>query len=296
MTDAQSQRQGQATGETVGLQAGGDRLTCTLFRPKGIPCGAATIICHGAHGDSSQFLEMAACLADQGQVVLLPDMHGHGRSGGARYHVRISQWVGDVQACLDWLERQPFVDPARIGALGFSSGGTAVIEAALIDSRLKTLVALDATVRPVLSRLETALFLLLSRFGAWKERLTGRQLHLPLYPIARFARVACDRGVNRQVLSDPELRRAYWRYPLPGALESLVVNTLDRVDRLTIPVCVIHGECDALDPPDSARALFERLGGEKALHLIPESGHMGHLDTARQTIFDLACEWFSAHL
>jgi len=282
--------------EPVDLFAGDDRLACTLFRPESVSPGAATIICHGAHGDRTQFFEMADRLADRGQVVLLPDMHGHGESGGARHHVRMSEWVADVQACLDWLEGQPFVDPARIGALGFSSGGTAVIEAALIDPRLKALVALDATVRPVLNRLETALFLLLSRLGAWKERLTGRQLHLPLYPIARLSRVACDAEVNRQVLTDPEFRRAYWRYPLPGALESLVVNTLERVDRLTIPVCVIHGECDALDPPDSARALFERLGGEKALHLIPESGHMGHLDARREDIFALACEWFSAHL
>ena len=282
--------------ETVHLESLGDRLECTLVRPVEGQTGAATILCHGAHGDRGQFLELANQLACDGTVILVPDMHGHGQSGGQRHHVRMKEWVADLSACLDWLERQPFVEPSRIGAMGFSSGGTAVLEAALIDNRLKALATLDATVRPVLGPLQAGLFVLLARLGHWKKRLTGRELHLPLYPIARFSRVACDPRVNRDVLTEPALRKAYWRYPLPGALESLVIDTLDRVHRIRIPVCVIHGERDSLDPPSTARALFGRLSGEKALFLIPESGHMGHLDGRRQEIFDLIRRWFGERL
>lgn len=282
--------------ETLHLESLGDRLECTLVRCAVGGPGTAAILCHGAHGDRSQFLELASQLARDGTVILVPDMHGHGQSGGKRHHVRMTEWVSDLLVCLDWLERQPFVEPSRIGAMGFSSGGTAVLETALIDSRLKVLATLDATVRPVLGPLQAGLFMFLARLGRWKERLTGRQLHLPLYPIARFSRVACDPQVNHDVLTDPELRKAYWRYPLPGALESLVVDTLHRVDRIRIPVCVIHGERDSLDPPASARALFERLSGEKALFLVPDSGHMGHLDGRRQEIFDLIRRWFGERL
>lgn len=282
--------------ECIRLSSLGDELVCTLLRPLNPLPAAAVVISHGAHGDRKQFLPMAEQLARQGIVVLVPDMHGHGESEGARFHVRMAQWVPDIGACLDWLETQPFVDPARLGALGFSSGGTAVLEAAGVDQRLKALVTLDATVRSVIGAFERLFFLLLSRLGKWKERMTGQQLHVPLYPIARFSKVACDPQVNQAVLGDPEFRKAYWRYPLPGALESLVVNIMGGLNQLSLPVCVIHGEQDRLDPPSSARALFECLAGEKALHLIPDSGHMGHMDYGRQVIFDLACDWFKRHL
>lgn len=282
----------------VSIPSMGVTLVCTLLRPisADLQAGPAVVMCHGAHGNRSQFLAFGRVLADAGIVVLLPDMHGHGGSGGVRHHVRMAEWVPDVRHCLDWLSAQPFVDAGALGAFGFSSGGTAVLESAAIDGRLRALVTLDATVRPVVSFVERYFLLFCSWLGTLKQRWFGSNLHLPLYPVARHARVAVDPIVNAEAFDDPVMREAYWRYPLPGALDSLIVDTLSRVDRITAPVCVIHGEDDKLDPPASAHALFQCLRSEKALYLIPDSGHMGHLDRQRDRIAGLVRDWFVQHL
>src|SRR5215470_18327120 len=107
-------------------------------------------------------------------------MHGHGQSAGERYYVNMRQWVADVQAAIDFLLTHSKVDGDKIGAFGLSSGGTAILEAAVVDPRLKALVALDATVRDSLP-LAMSLFLkLLVGVGKIKKLLTKTDLRIPL--------------------------------------------------------------------------------------------------------------------
>ncbi|HEY1084768.1 MAG TPA: alpha/beta hydrolase, partial [Prosthecobacter sp.] len=81
------------------------------------------IVSHGAGEFKENYLEMAAHLSRRGVACLLMDMHGHGESGGRRYHVAMSEWVPDLRAAIDYLETRPDVDPRRLGAFGLSSGG-----------------------------------------------------------------------------------------------------------------------------------------------------------------------------
>ena len=59
-----------------------------------------------------------------------------------------SPWRRDferaVQAVLDWLERQPAIDPARLGIIGRSTGGFYAPKVASIDGRVKAAVAWGA--------------------------------------------------------------------------------------------------------------------------------------------------------
>lgn len=64
------------------------------------------------------------------------DMHGHGQSEGERFHVNMREWMADIRAAIDFLESHPRVDGSRIDAFGFSSGGTAILEAALVELRI----------------------------------------------------------------------------------------------------------------------------------------------------------------
>src|SRR2546425_3697961 len=105
------------------------------------------IICHGAGEFKENYFELCELLASRGVATLAIDMHGHGQSAGERYYVNMRQWVADIQAAIDFLLTHAKIDGSRIGAFGLSSGGTAILEAAMIDPRLKALVALDATVR-----------------------------------------------------------------------------------------------------------------------------------------------------
>jgi dienelactone hydrolase len=87
-------------------------------------------------------------VADLGYVAFAPDMYGEGRT--TRDAKEAGTWSGDVRtrgelaprakAGLDVLLRQPQVDKARIGAMGFCFGGTAVLALAYSGADLRGVV------------------------------------------------------------------------------------------------------------------------------------------------------------
>lgn len=114
--------------------------------------GAAVLLAHGFGGDRRDLLPEAELLHMQGYGVLLFDLRGHGLSDP------VMRTVGererrDIRVAVDWLSAQPDVDPARIGAIGFSMGAASVIGAAAEDERIRAVVAeasfdtLDAVIR-----------------------------------------------------------------------------------------------------------------------------------------------------
>jgi uncharacterized protein len=145
----------------------GDKIKCTLFLPEAPSHKSSTnlfpavIFCHGAIDYKEHFFEFAEFLVKNGYAALAIDMHGHGESEGARYHVRMQQWVPDILAGIEFLSSHDQIDEARIGAVGFSSGGTAILETAVQQASskepisLKALVTLDATVKTIINPVET---------------------------------------------------------------------------------------------------------------------------------------------
>lgn len=109
--------------------------------------GALVILVHGLSGTRAQLLPEARVLAKAGHGLLLFDLGAHGESGGtvSTYGDRES---GQVRAAVDFAIRQPEVDAERIGALGFSLGGYAVLKAAARDPRIRALVVEAVAVAP----------------------------------------------------------------------------------------------------------------------------------------------------
>ena len=80
-----------------------------------------------------RYREAAARMNAMGYAVLLPDSFG---SRGVRQicqtryaerTITVAQRARDAEAALVWLARQPDVDPARIGVLGWSNGGSTAL-------------------------------------------------------------------------------------------------------------------------------------------------------------------------
>ena len=94
--------------------------------------GAAVLLVHGLGQTRADLLPEARALAGAGHGVLLLDLRAHGESEGAT-----STWGDrerqDVRAGLAFLRARPDVDPARVGALGFSIGSAAVALVAAED-------------------------------------------------------------------------------------------------------------------------------------------------------------------
>jgi alpha-beta hydrolase superfamily lysophospholipase len=282
--------------ESVCLKSQGDELAGVLLYPDASRPAPVLIICHGAGEFKENYFELCDLLAARGVATLAIDMHGHGQSAGERYYVNMGQWVADIQAAIDFLLKHPKVDGNRIGAFGLSSGGTAILEAAVVDPRLKALIALDATVRDSLPLAMSLFMKLLVGLGKLKKLFTHTDLRLPLAKLAGGFHLASDPETDKKLQSDPRALAAFNSFPFPGAAQAFFVNTLKRVSKIAIPTLVLWGEDDKLDPPETGRLLFQALTCKKQLHIIPGNGHVGHLDRHRDVVFSLTADWMLENL
>ena len=281
---------------SVSFSSQGDTLQGLIITPKGSGPFPVLIITHGAGEFKENYVEMAEFLAAQGIASLALDMHGHGGSGGKSYHISIKDWVADIIAAVDFIATRPELDKNRIGAFGLSSGGTAVLEAALIEPRIKSLVTLDATVMNTLPLSISLMFKGLSFLGGIKRILTGNDLTISLVPMLADLKIASDPEINLRLQSDPGKLRAFANFPLPGATEAFIVDTITRVKDIKIPTLVIWGEDDLLDPITTGQTLHEKLTCTKDIVIVPGNGHAGHLDRNRTTVFQLTVNWLTKHL
>jgi uncharacterized protein len=282
--------------ESVVLQSLRENLSGTLFLADTEERSPALVICHGAGEFKENYYELSEYLAGRGFSSLALDMHGHGASGGARYHVNIDHWVADIGAAIEFLSRHSQIDPERIGAFGLSSGGTAILEAAVADRRLKALIALDATVRNSLPFGQTLFFQMLITLAKIKRLATGSDWRIPLLKLCGALPLASDPQINCRLHSNTKALEFFTAFPLPGAAQAFFVDTIRRVSAITAPTLVVWGEDDQVDPPETARQHFAALTCKKKLEIIVGNGHMGHLDRHRTKVFELTAEWLSQNL
>jgi alpha-beta hydrolase superfamily lysophospholipase len=282
--------------ETVTIHSNDAALAGVLFLPTSDRPSPALAICHGALEFKENYFELGEFLAARNVAALAIDMHGHGQSEGERFHVDMREWVGDVRAAVDFLVSRPQIDGNHIGAFGLSSGGTAILEAALVEPRLKALITLDATVRNTFGFAETLVFQLLILAGSVKKLLTHQDLRFSLMRMAGGIRVASDPEVNQKLVTDPRIIEAYSSFPLPGAAQCFFVDTLKRVSRIAAPTLVLHGADDQLDPPKTAQLLYDAMTCEKQLYIVPGNGHVGHMDKHKDRVMELTADWALKHL
>jgi alpha-beta hydrolase superfamily lysophospholipase len=287
---------GMVQRQRVSFESLEEPLQGELFLPEGVGRAPAVVLCHGAGDFKENYFELAEYLTERGIASLALDMHGHGESGGPRYHVEMREWVADVRAALDYLCGHTRIDPANIGAFGPSSGGTAILEAALVDSRVKALVLLDATVRDSLPVAMSLSLKFLTLVGRMKRQITSQDLHLPLMKLSGGLELASDPQVNARLLSNERALEAFNAFPLPGAAQAFFVDTIKRASQVRVPTLVLWGEDDKLDSPETARLLYSELTCKKQLHIIPGNGHAGHMDRHREKVFALTCEWLLENL
>jgi dipeptidyl aminopeptidase/acylaminoacyl peptidase len=114
--------------------------------PKNRP---AIVMPHGgpAARDYWQFDWLAQYFAAQGYVVLQPNFRGSSGYGDAWFEQNgFKSWpvaIGDVLDAGRWLVAQGIADPAKLAVIGWSYGGYAALQAAVVDAKLfKAVVAI----------------------------------------------------------------------------------------------------------------------------------------------------------
>ena len=135
------------TTREVNIPGGTPGLNGYLAEPEGAGAGKlpALVVIHEIYGLNDNIREIARRFAEQGYAALAVDLFA-GRSRAvcmfrfmANMFVNSLQHDGihDLHAALSFLETQPEIDSAKIGAVGFCLGGAFVIAWACTDERLK---------------------------------------------------------------------------------------------------------------------------------------------------------------
>jgi uncharacterized protein len=196
--------------------------------------GAAVISFPGRA--SSQ--KRAKILARHGYGVLLFDRRGEGESEG---DPNAFGWQGerDIHAAVAFLQRQPDVDPQRIGGIGLSVGGEMMIEAAAESSALKAIVSEGASSRSVRDEIANP-------GGTWQEVIGNS--------VATAATAIFSNNLP------------------PATLKSLAPKIAPS------SVFFVYGERGQPAEQPANQAFYAAAGQPKAIWEVPESGHIGGID------------------
>ena len=112
--------------EEITFRNGDLELAGMLLLPSGTGPFPGAVFIHGSgtsRRDNAWYLTFARELQQNGVAVLLPDKRGSENSAGDWRDTSFEELAADTVAALDFLGTVPFVEPQRIGVVGFSQGG-----------------------------------------------------------------------------------------------------------------------------------------------------------------------------
>ena len=206
------------------------------------------VLVHGYAEHSGRYDETGSAFADAGYAVESFDLRGHGRSDGARCHVRsFDEFLDDVDVVL--AEARDAYAGLPVILFGHSMGGLITLTHL---ARRKPLVANAVVTGPPL------------RFGegvptlqVWLGRVLAKvwpgfdlQMDLGADGLSR------DPEVARKYLADPLVERTM-SAGLAGAMAETVPATADAGAEIEVPLLALHGEADPICPVDATRAFMD---------------------------------------
>lgn len=245
------------------------------------------VLCHGFGGScrGAGHPELAGALARAGYVVLRFDFRGCGQSEGTRGSIIVDEEIADLRHALNFLMAQPRVDPARIGVLGASLGGSVAIEVTAGDPRVKLCIANgsvgngerrfraqypdEAAWRDFLETLEAA-----KRDGTKLNRFAI--VHIP-----ERDRTGLPPGAIMEFT--PETAQSMLR----SCPERVVAKIAPR------PLLLVHPRGDGVVPVGESEALAQAAGPNAELQIIEGTAHFG---SGSAEIAKLALDFLKRHM
>lgn len=228
----------------------------------------AVLFLHGFTGTRVEFrrsfVRLARALAQTGAASLRFDFRGSGESAGDFSTLTPSSELADARAALRFLQRQPRVDPARIGVLGMSLGGMLAVHLLAGQAPVRAAVLWSPVADPAL--------------------LLRRRWH-----------PAADTQLREMGCVDA----GGWALGRAFVEEMRTWRPLEAAAGVACPTLLVQGDQDQAVPPASAcayAAAFRRGGRELALHFVPGAGHTYESLRAEAELFGITLDWFREHL
>ena len=201
------------------------------------PTDKTAIVIHGHKNNAINMLHIAHLYSNGMDFnVLLPDLRGHGKSGGN--HIQMG-WNDRLDVML-WMEQANtlFGGHTRMVVHGISMGAATTM-----------MLAGEKQPEYVKAYVEDCGYT-----SVWDEfaHVAKQDFHLPEMPFLYVADLFCK-----------------WRYGW-SFKEASAVEQLRKADR---PMLFIHGDADTYVPTQMVHPLYEAKQGDKELWIVPGVGH-----------------------
>jgi pimeloyl-ACP methyl ester carboxylesterase len=220
---------------------------------------ACLILVHGLGGNRGSLLDQAAIFIAQGYGVLLMDLRNHGRSQSAVTTLGYLE-ANDVCGAFHYLQRRTEVDPQRIGLVGHSMGGAAILRAASLLPQVRAIIA-ESTYTSLEDNLADGII---------------AQAALPAFPFAPLLTWFGERFTGLKINQ---------------------VRPIDNVAQLSHSAMLfIHGGADQKIGPENSFRLYLAARGTKKLCLVPNAGHDGLMQADPQEFERVVVEFLAENL
>jgi uncharacterized protein len=234
-----------------------------LYLPDNLsPPYPAVILCHGVPSGivdpaDEGYPLLARTISEEGLAVYIFRFRGTGESQG---NFDALGWTRDLQAGIDALYQQPFIDKKRVSLVGFSAGATVSLFVAARDQRVASVAACAGP----------------ADFSSISESAD------PLVTINYFRKVG--------IIRDPDF---------PPSVEEWLngfrsVNALKVITSISPrPVLLVHAVQDPVVPLSNSERLFDAAGEPRQLIAIEGSEH--RLRRSKIAV-DSLIAWLKTHL
>jgi alpha-beta hydrolase superfamily lysophospholipase len=278
--------------EEIAFSSEGCTLRGCLRESEGSP-GRAVLLCHGAFEFQDHWADYAERMQQAGISTFIFDFTGHGGSEGLRSLVDLKAWAYNIRDAVSALAARGYQEFALVG---WGIGGSAALLAAAHDPRLRCAVILSAPVSLIPGIGERLAYGVISLAARIISRFTKKPLSLSRLNELEEMRVSLDEEVNQAYFSNPKLREAYQAVPVPESLDSVWFDITQSVEKITVPVLVIHGREDEIVPVSQSEKLVDKLQGQKKLTIIEGAGHALHLESQNEIVFEIILKWIRKYL
>lgn len=241
----------------------GKQLIGILHIPKGKRKWPLVVICHGfgATKTTRMFLRIARALAKKGIAVFRFDFEGCGDSEGELEKTTVRKQVSDLEAVMKWILKQENININKIAFLGHSLG---------------CLIA--------------ALFIGQNKFSAKTLVFLAPGFNqAKLFPIWNTKRELRDwKKKGYYIRKDKKLGIAYLK-------ENEKKDYSSTLDKVKIPILVIHGKGDDVVPVRFSRQLVKKYKNLK-LVTYPKTDHNFEDHFVQQKLIKETTRWLSKYL
>ena len=246
----------------------------------------AVVIVHGLAEHGGRYAHVGERFAEGGYATYVADHRGHGRSDGVRGNIdRMSTVVTDLETMLrSVIGRHPDVP---LFLYGHSLGGLIALVYATgrpvaLNGVVLTGSAVDISV------------------GSGIERMAARVLSAvtPNLGMVRLdaSAVSRDPEVVRLYDTDPLNYRGKTRVRTGAEILAAVDLVGSRLDRLTMPLLILHGGGDTITSPAGSKLIADRAASTDITHKVYDGWyHELHNEPDKETVFTEMIAWFKEH-